>query len=94
MSIGYADYREGPQWPVVGRAEAAGIGGSEDVLSVQLPDLRVGELDVGATRATVRRTQSAPHVGIGLWSRFDLVIDEAGGRISFSPASRRGRTSQ
>ena len=84
VSLGYAEYRDGPLWPVIGRAQAAGIGGAEDVFTVQLPDTRVGELDLGPTRATVRRTQAAPHVGIGLWARFRIVLEEATGRIVFS----------
>jgi predicted aspartyl protease len=84
VSLGIADYRTGPQWPVVGRGEALGVAGADDTLTVQLPAFAVGTLAVGPARATVRRTQPAPHVGIGLWTRFRLDLDEATERISFS----------
>jgi hypothetical protein len=42
----------------------------------------VGSLALGAVRATVRRGQRVTHVGIGLWSRCLLSLDEAAGRLS------------
>ncbi len=84
VSFGIADYRLGPQWPVVGRGQAVGVAGADDTLLVQLPSLAVGALSAGPVAATVRRTQAVPHVGIGLWTRFRIDIDEASGRISFS----------
>jgi Aspartyl protease len=85
FSFGYAAYREGPQWPVVGRGQAVGIAGADDILTVELPELRIGPLSLGTVRATVRRTQSTAHVGIGLWDRFVVDLDEEAGRASFSP---------
>jgi hypothetical protein len=85
FSLGYADYRAGPQWPVVARAQALGVGGADDVLTIDVPDLQVGALQLGRTRASVRRTQRTPHLGIGLWDRFAIDLDEAAERVSFSP---------
>ncbi|GAC1659960.1 MAG: hypothetical protein NVS4B13_06590 [Candidatus Elarobacter sp.] len=85
LSFGYAAYRVGPQWPVVSRGQAIGIAGADDILTVEIPDVRVGPLALGPTRAIVRRTQAAAHVGIGLWSRYIVELDEAAGRVSFSP---------
>jgi hypothetical protein len=85
LSFGYAAYRVGPQWPVVGRGQATGIGGGDDILTVEVPEVQVGPLALGTTRATVRRTQVLAHVGIGLWDRFVVDLDEAAGRASFSP---------
>ena len=86
VSFGYARYRDGPPWRVVGRGQAVGIGGgADDTLLVQVPNARVGTLALGPTRAVVRRTQTETHVGIGLWSRFRIDLDEAAGRIVFSP---------
>jgi len=85
LSLGYAAYREGPQWPVIERGSAVGVAGADDTFTVEIPDVRLGGLALGTTRATVRRTQTAPHVGIGLWNRFALDLDEAAERISFSP---------
>ena len=84
VSLGIAAYRVGPQWPVVARGEAVGVAGADDTLIVQLPSLDVGTFAAGPVRATVRRTQAAPHVGVGLWTRFVIDLDEASGRISFS----------
>ena len=85
FSFGYATYRVGPQWPVVSRGQAVGIAGSDDFLVVELPELQIGRLAVGPTRAAVRRTQTLPHVGIGLWNRYVVDLDEASERVSFSP---------
>lgn len=85
FSLGYATYRTGPQWPVLGRDQSVGIAGGDDVLTVQVPDVRVGPLALGGTRVAVRRTQTIPHVGIGLWARYDVDLDEAAERVVFSP---------
>jgi len=85
LSLGYAAYRVGPQWPVVGRGQAVGIGGVDDILTVEIPEVHVGSLALGTTRATVRRTQVLAHVGIGLWDRFVVDLDEEAERASFSP---------
>ncbi len=84
VSFGYALYRVGPAWPVVSRGQAVGIAGSDDAFTVEIPDVRVGSLDLGATHAFVRRTQTEPHLGVGLWTRFVLDLDEQSGRISFA----------
>jgi hypothetical protein len=86
LSFGYGAYREGPQWKVLDRGQARGIGaGTDDMLTVEVPDVRIGPLAIGDARATVRRTQRQAHVGIGLWDRFVIDLDEAGGRVWFSP---------
>jgi hypothetical protein len=85
VSFGYAAYRQGPQWPVVSRGQALGIAGADDILTVDVPEVHIGPLVLGSTRATVRRTQGLAHVGIGLWDRFVVDLDEASGRLSFSP---------
>lgn len=85
LSIGYAAYRVGPQWPVVSRGQAVGVGGVDDIFTVEIPEVQVGALALGPTRTTVRRTQETPHVGIGLWDRFVIDLDEGAGRVSFSP---------
>jgi hypothetical protein len=77
VSLGYAAYRAGPAWPVLSRGRASGIDGSDDVLEVQLPALSVGPLVLGPARAIVRRTQLTPHVGVALWRRCALELDEA-----------------
>ncbi len=77
VSLGYAAYRAGPAWPVLSRGRASGIDGSEDVLEVQLPAASVGPLALGPARAIVRRTQLTPHVGVALWRRCALELDEA-----------------
>jgi hypothetical protein len=85
VSLGYAAYRRGPQWPVVGRGQAVGVAGADDTLTVAVPEFSIGPLAVGPARATVRRTQGIAHVGIGLWDRFVVDLDEGTGRISFRP---------
>ena len=86
ISFGYALYRTGPQWPVVSRGQAVGIAGADDVINVDVPEVLIGgSLALGPTRATVRRTQARAHVGIGLWDRFVVDLDEAAGRVSFRP---------
>jgi predicted aspartyl protease len=86
LSFGYGAYRQGPQWPVVSRGQAVGIGsGSEDAFVVEVPEVQVGPLALGKTRAVVRRTQTIAHVGIGMWDRYVLDLDEAAGRVVFSP---------
>lgn len=77
VSLGYAAYRAGPAWPVLGRGQASGIDRSEDVLEVQLPAVSAGPLALGPTRAIVRRTQLTPHLGVALWHRCALELDEA-----------------
>jgi predicted aspartyl protease len=83
VSFGYALYRVGPAWPVVARGQASGIAGAEDAFSVDIPEVRVGSVALGTTRALVRRTQAEAHVGVGLWTRFVLDLDEQSERISF-----------
>jgi hypothetical protein len=83
LSIGYAAYRVGPQWTVVTRGQALGMAGADDIFTVEIPDVRVGPLAVGATRTAVRRTQSIAHVGIGLWDRYVVDLDESAGRALF-----------
>ncbi|HTD35295.1 MAG TPA: retropepsin-like aspartic protease [Candidatus Elarobacter sp.] len=85
LSLGYAAFREGPQWPVIERGSAVGVAGADDTFTVAIPEVRLGGLALGTTRATVRRTQTVPHAGIGLWDRFVLDLDEEAERISFSP---------
>jgi hypothetical protein len=84
VSLGYAMYRTGPPWPVLARGQAAGIAGAEDAFTVEIPEVRLGSLALGATRAIVRRTQAEPHVGVGLWKRFVIDLDEQGERISLA----------
>jgi hypothetical protein len=85
LSFGYGAYREGPQWKVVDRGLARGLGGADDILTVEVPDVHVGGLAIGSARATVRRTQRVAHVGVGLWDRYVIDLDEAGGRVWFNP---------
>jgi aspartyl protease len=85
LSIGYAAYRVGPQWAVVSRGEAVGMAGADDVITVEIPDVRIGPLAIGATRTAVRRTQGIAHVGIGLWNRYLVELDESAGRALFTP---------
>lgn len=85
LSIGYGAYRQGPQWTVISRGQALGMGGADDIFNVEIPDVRVGELALGTIRTTVRRTQVIAHVGIGLWDRYLVDIDESAGRAVFSP---------
>jgi hypothetical protein len=83
VSLGYALYRVGPPWPVVSRGQAVGMAGAEDAFTVTIPEVRVGSLVLGTTRALVRRTQADTHVGVGLWTRYVLDLDEPGERISY-----------
>jgi hypothetical protein len=85
LSIGYAAYRVGPQWAIVNRGQALGMAGSDDVFTVEIPDVRVGPLELGTTRTAVRRTQTTAHVGIGLWARYVVDLDESAGRATFIP---------
>ncbi len=85
LSIGYAAYRVGPQWTVVSRGQAVGMAGADDVITVEIPDVRVGPFAIGATRTAVRRTQAIAHVGIGLWDRYVVDLDESAGRALFTP---------
>nr|MDQ6926145.1 hypothetical protein [Candidatus Eremiobacteraeota bacterium] len=86
LSIGYAAYRVGPQWAVVARGgQSVGIAGSDDVITVEIPDVRVGPLAVGPVRTAVRRTQALAHVGVGLWDRYLIDLDESAGRALFIP---------
>ena len=77
VSLGYAAYREGPLWPVIERLQTSGVAGSSDAFSVAIPDVRIGTLALGSVRATVSRTQAGERVGIGLWTRCILELDEA-----------------
>jgi len=86
LSFGYAAYRNGTQWPLVSRTQAVGMGdASEDAFIVDVPQVRIGPYDAGTTRAIVRRTQSNLHVGIGLWERFSIEIDEAAAQLVLHP---------
>jgi hypothetical protein len=85
LSIGYAAYREGPQWPVTGRSAASGVAGTEDALLVDVPDLRVGTHDLGPVSAVVRRTQATPHLGSGVWAKGEVEVDESAGAMTFRP---------
>jgi predicted aspartyl protease len=86
ISLGYAEYREGTPWPIAGRATARGIGGTDDVLRVTIPQVQIGALRLGPTEATVRRTQPEPHVGIGLWTFCMVELDVQNGRLRCSRA--------
>ncbi|MBV9440102.1 MAG: hypothetical protein JOZ24_08945, partial [Candidatus Eremiobacteraeota bacterium] len=88
FSLGYASYREGHQWPVTGRLRGEGLAGSEDAFAVEIPDVRIGGFNVGATRTIVRRTQEEAHVGIGLWTRCALELDEAAARFGCAGGAR------
>jgi Aspartyl protease len=81
VSFGYAQYRQGPQWPLVERLQALGLGGVDDAFAVTVPTVNVGGLALGPTRATVRRTQVMPHVGIGIWARGVVELDEGAGVV-------------
>jgi predicted aspartyl protease len=85
LSIGYAAYRVGPQWTVLSRGEAVGVAGADDIITVEIPDVRIGPLAIGAVRTPVRRTQALAHVGIGLWNRYVVELDESAGRVLFTP---------
>nr|MDP9107152.1 retropepsin-like domain-containing protein [Candidatus Eremiobacteraeota bacterium] len=85
LSIGYAAYRVGPQWSVMSRGQSVGIAGADDIITVEIPDVRIGPLAVGAIRTSVRRTQTIAHVGIGLWNRYVVDLDESAGRALFIP---------
>jgi Aspartyl protease len=88
VSIGYARYREGTQWPLAGRGTAQGIAGSDDFLRVTVPELRIGATNLSRAEATVRRTQDEPHIGIGLWTVCLMELDEQNGRLRCSPYPR------
>ncbi len=83
VSFGYAAYRDGPAWPVIAHEQATGMAGAEDAFTVEIPEVRIGSIVLGTTRALVRRTQVSAHVGVGLWTRYVLDLDEQGERISF-----------
>lgn len=82
VSLGYAAYRGGPQWTVLGRSAASGIAGADDAFEVALPSARAGALELGAVRALVRRTQRQAHLGIGLWSRCVVTLDLGAQRLA------------
>jgi predicted aspartyl protease len=88
VSIGYAAYRLGTQWPIAGRGIAKGIAGTDDFLRVTIPEVRIGAFSLGRTEATVRRTQEEAHVGIGLWERCLVELDELNGRLRCTPYER------
>jgi len=77
VSLGYADYRRWPQWPVAGRTLAAGVAGASDAFFVTIPDVRLGDQSLGPTRAAVNRIQERVHIGIGLWTRCVVDLDLA-----------------
>ncbi|BDE06057.1 hypothetical protein WPS_13330 [Vulcanimicrobium alpinum] len=81
VSLGYADYRRGPQWPLAVRVQAQGVAGGNDAFIVTIPQVRIGPLALGATRATVNRTQTTAHVGAGMWSRCTIELDERDERL-------------
>jgi Aspartyl protease len=85
LSIGYAAYRVGPQWPIVSRGQSLGMAGGDDVITVAIPDVRIGPLAIGPTQTAVRRTQTIAHVGVGLWDRYLVDLDESAGRALFTP---------
>ena len=85
LSIGYAAYRVGPPWAILARGQAIGMAGADDVITVEIPDVRIGSLAIGVTRTAVRRTQAIAHVGIGLWARYVVDLDESAGRAVFTP---------
>jgi hypothetical protein len=61
------------------------MAGADDVITVEIPEVRIGPLALGATRTAVRRTQAMAHVGIGLWNRYLVDLDESAGRALFTP---------
>jgi predicted aspartyl protease len=77
VSLGYADYRRGPQWPIVDRSLASGVGGAADAFAVTIPGVAFGGETFGPTRAEVGRTQAGVHVGIGVWSTCTVELDES-----------------
>jgi hypothetical protein len=83
LSMGYALYRQGPQWPLIARGTATGLAGAADDFTVDVPRVQIGSLVLGPTRTVVRRTQVEPHVGIGLWTRSIIDLDEQAERIRF-----------
>ncbi|HEY0382732.1 MAG TPA: retropepsin-like aspartic protease [Candidatus Elarobacter sp.] len=85
LSIGYAAYRVGPQWTILSRGQALGMAGFDDIITVEIPDVRIGPLTIGTTRTIVRRTQAIAHVGVGLWDRYLIDLDESAGRALFTP---------
>jgi hypothetical protein len=85
VSLGYDAYREGPQWPVVGRSSASGIAGQDDALDVVVPAVSLDGVALGRTPAVVRRTQHGTHAGIGLWSRCVIELDERRERLGCTP---------
>jgi hypothetical protein len=87
VSLGYAQYRRGPQWPVVGRSLASGVAGATDAFEVTIPDVRLGTESLGPTQAEVTRNQERVHIGIGLWKR--CIVDVDLPRERFACAARR-----
>mgnify|MGYP001392315764 CR=1 FL=1 len=85
VSLGYAEYRQGPQWPVVDRVRAAGVAGSVDAFVVTIPDVRLGPIALGAARATVNRTQLGAHVGAGIWTKCVVELDESAAALGCTP---------
>jgi hypothetical protein len=61
------------------------VAGADDIITVEIPDVRIGPLAIGAVRTPVRRTQALAHVGIGLWNRYVVELDESAGRVLFTP---------
>jgi len=85
VSLGYADYRRGPQWPIVDRSLASGVGGAADAFAVTIPGVAFGGETLGPTRAEVGRTQAGVHVGIGVWSTCTVELDESERRFGCVP---------
>jgi hypothetical protein len=85
VSLGYADYRRGPQWPIVDRSLASGVGGAADAFAVTIPRVTFGAQTFGPTRAEVGRTQAGVHVGIGVWSMCTVELDESERRFGCVP---------
>jgi len=97
LSLDYETYRRGPHWPPVARGEAIGVAGEGGVFDVDVPDVRIGTLDLGTVRTAVRWTQAVSHLGLGLAHRCALELDEAAGylrclpkRAELSPGRLRG----
>ncbi len=91
VSLGYADYRRGPQWPLADRSFASGVGGATDAFAVTVPDVRFGNETLGPTHVEVGRTQDQVHVGIGIWTRCVVELDESLGRFGCAPGAAPAR---
>ncbi len=68
-----------------------GIGGSSVELIGQIPEVRIGGLDVRNQRigtTTTLHSTAYGHLGAGFLSQFTVLIDYARGRVQFSPPAR------